>query len=506
MACNSPAWIEPIPEGEGGATTGVSSSNAGGAGGAAGAPSYPLGNAIIVDDAVVPIYPTELDAPRAVGFVYAPDELRAVDENGVELWQATVGAGDLFGGFDFDADGFVDVGLTRSEPSGTVCGSTMMLNTWLDVIAGQSGELFEATTPLESLCWTFGTTVYPTTQWSSLGLLFGEGPELVAFPYYAADGAQLGFGPGGFVEDATFVYPSTAQYDATYTADQPNPYGQPQSYVANSHVANGLIVDDRVVFFTSARVVVYSLSALSPDQLLDDTPFLSGGRTDIAGRNYGLVLHDGGRIVLLSGTSTDTMFADMQSGQMTADPWGQIERHVTLYDLEQGTVEDRFFSYAHDNNDGNQYEGRVVYPDNPLVGSRLAFNVYEGGHWQLHVTQPGTTADAVVFADRFLWDIRDLDLDGTDEWVVSPSRDPEDPDVPGYYFVKWRTLLAHWNDTTLELATERTIEGAIPYLSPTFRQPHKTSSRAYLYPALTVGTPQGMELLLWNGTLQRELL
>ena len=67
----------------------------------------------------------------------------------------------------------------------------------------------------------------------------------------------------------------------------------PERFIPQSE-ANGLIVDDRVVFFTSARVVAYSLSALSSDQLLDDTPFLSGGRTDIAGRNYGLVLHDGG--------------------------------------------------------------------------------------------------------------------------------------------------------------------------------------------------------------------
>ncbi len=50
---------------------------------------------------------------------------------------------------------------------------------------------------------------------------------------------------------------------------------------------------------------------------------------------------------------------------------------MTLYDVSTGSVSDRFFSYAHDNSDGNQYEGRVVYPAGAWVKrsgpSRLAF-------------------------------------------------------------------------------------------------------------------------------------
>jgi len=147
-----------------------------------------------------------------------------------------------------------------------------------------------------------------------------------------------------------------------------------------------------------------------------------------------------------------------------------------------------------------------VYPDNPMVRrgaglpSRLAFNVYEGGHWQLHVTEPGTANDAVVFKDWYLWDIRDLDLDGTEDWVLSPSRDPSDPDVPGWYFVKWRTVFAHWDESSISFVQKREEQGAIPYLAPTFRLPHKSTSRGYLYPALTTEVNGALQMLLWTSS------
>jgi hypothetical protein len=268
--------------------------------------------------------------------------------------------------------------------------------------------------------------------------------------------------------------------------------------------------DERLAFFTTGRVLQYRLGPMGPDQLVGDAPFLTANRTDLVGRDYGLVLQDPEvprTLVLVSGTSADTVFDDMRSSSMAADPWGQIERHVTIYDLEAGAlVQDRFFSYAHDANDGYKYEGRVVYPDNPMVRrgsglpSRLAFNVYEGGHWQLHVTQPGTANDAVVFEDWFLWDIRDVDLDGTEEWVLTPSRDPSDPDVPGWYFVKWRTVFARWNEASLEFEQKREEQGAIPYLKATFRLPRKTTSRGYLYPVLTTREAGELSVLLWSSS------
>lgn len=475
-----------------------------------------LGNALILADGTVTgLYRVGDPAAgaRAVAFQSDGASTRCLDEKGNVIWEQPHGAGPLFGGFDFDDDGFPDLGIARSEDTGQVCGSTPLRRTWLDFVQGRTGAIHSPIAPTDAICWNFSGTIYPTDQWTVLGVLFGSGTSLLAAtPYYATTGSLLSFG-SGFTEVAPFNYPSTDAFDNSYTADLPNAHGAGHSYEQYSHVANGLIVnvagEERLVFFTTARVVQYRLGPLGPDQLVADAPFLTANRTDLVGRNYGLVLPDPGdpsRLVLLSGTTADTVHSDMVTGTMAADPWGQIERHVTVYDLSSGTVlQDRFFSYAHDANDGHKYEGRVVAPDNPMVRtvsgpSRYAFNVYEGGHWMLHVTEPGSANDAVVFKDQFLWDIRDVDQDGLEEWVLSPSRDATDPDVPGWYFVKWRTVFAHWNEASLELDPLREEQGMIPYLAPLFRQPAKTSSRGYLYPVLT--TEQGGELvlLMWSST------
>jgi len=476
----------------------------------AGPAKPPPGNALIrTDGSVVPLYPVGDPAAgtRAVGFVSSSGSVLVLDEDGKELAKLDVGGGSLFGGFDFDADGWPDLGLARSKDTGQLCGSTAMLDTWVDVVSTKSGKQAALTAAAPAVCWTFGSTTYPTTQWSVLAPLFGAGgSELALSAYYASTGSFAAWSAGAFQVLGAFQYPSTASFDSTYANDQPNAWGGPQSFLANSHVANGMLVtvagQRRLVFFTSGRVVQYAVGQQGPSQLLFDTPYVTGDRTDLAGRNYGLVSPDPGQpthLVLVSGTGAHSVYDDMVSASMTSDPWGQIERHVSRYDLVTGKVSDRFFSYAHDNNDGNKYEGRVAYPQNPMVrvaggASRLAFNVYEGGHWMLHLTTPGALADAKVWKDLFLWDIADLDRDGVDEWVVTPSRDPGEPDVPGYYYVKWRTQIAHFDATKTDLEVAATHEGVIPYLLPTFRQPARTTSMGYLYPALVARTAQGLEL------------
>lgn len=473
----------------------------------------PPGNALVRGDgSVVPLYPVSDPSlgTRAIGFATSGTTVTALDEHGGALWSADLGAGQLFGGFDFDADGVPDLGLARSEDPGTPCGGLPALRTWLDVARGRDGALSPLTAKADAICWNFSGTIYPTTQWGVLGVLFGPGPTLTVAPYYASTGQFESWDGAAFVEAGLFQYPSTAAYDAAYTADQPNAYGQGQSFVANAHVANGLALDLAgeavTVFFTSSRVAAYRQTPLASDQLRFDLPFLTGGRTDIAGRNYGLVARDpgdDGALILIAGTSADTLRDDMLSGTLSADPWGQIERHVTVVDLLGESVDDRFFSYAHDGGDAFQYEGRVVYPDSAIVrtgaASRLAFNVYEGGKWRVHVTAPGATADAVVIPDRFLWDVRDLDQDGVDEWVLSPTRDPADPDVPGYYFAKWRTVLGHWDEVGLALVEGTTFEGRIPYLVPTFRDAARSTSRGFLYPVLTERRRDGSLGLLLSG-------
>jgi hypothetical protein len=186
------------------------------------------------------------------------------------------------------------------------------------------------------------------------------------------------------------------------------------------------------------------------------------------------------------------VYADMVAGAMTFDPWGQIERHVSLYDATANTIDDRFFAYAHDNADGNQYEGRLVYPDSPWVAtapgqpSRLAYSVYEQGHWILHVSAAGTVDDALALQGQVLWDIRDLDGDGTDEWIVSPAELPGDPDVPGYYFPRWRTDLYHFDEASLQLTSVATFDDGIPELVAAFPTATRRTSMSSMYPVSVI--------------------
>jgi hypothetical protein len=191
----------------------------------------------------------------------------------------------------------------------------------------------------------------------------------------------------------------------------------------------------------------------------------------------------------------------MYTGTMSADPWGGIERHLTLYDYANNSLSDRFFSYAHDNSDGNKYEGRLVAPANPFIKlgkgitSRIAYSVYEGGHWFTHISIPGGQGDQWTLKDQFLWDIRDLNGDGFDEIIMSPARYSNDPDVPGYYYVKWETNVYHWNEGSKSLVNIKSYKG-IPYLSPFFREEKKTTTAGYFYPVQTVYQNSKIQMIL----------
>jgi hypothetical protein len=64
--------------------------------------------------------------------------------------------------------------------------------------------------------------------------------------------------------------------------------------------------------------------------------------------------------------------------------------------------------------------------------SRVAYNVYSGGHWYLHISAPGSLVDQYALPDAFLWEIINVDGDEVQEWLISPSRYPEEPNLPGY--------------------------------------------------------------------------
>lgn len=467
-------------------------------------PHAPAVNAMLDGATLRPLYPSKGAAPY-VAFRREPDGVTALREDGTALWTQKTVAGALFGGFDVDGDGVPDLGVAARRPAGETCGSTAVQITWIEVHSGATGARLASTPEAKDLCWTFGTTTYPTQQWTDLGVLFGDATRTIALaPYYAKIGQFAAWSGAAFAYQE-FDYPSTAAFDA-YTAARTNAYGTGK-HTTDPHVANGLILpvkgEERLVFFTSSRVVQYALEARSATQLRVDHPFLTAGRTDLVGRDYGLVARDpgdGGFLALVSGTSIWSVYADMVAGKMETDPWGQIERHVTVYDPATDALEDRFFSYAHDGGDAKKYEGRVAYPDHPFLRrstgrSRLIYSVYEGGHWFVHVSVPGGTADAFTVRGSVVWDVRDLDGDGVDEIVLSPVELPGDPDVPGYYFPRWKTQLAHLAADEKSLVVGKAFDG-VPELVPFFRDARRTTSFSALYPACTVSVGGKPKLVL----------
>ncbi len=457
-------------------------------------------NAMIdADDALYPLVQASAAEAGAVAFVREGAMVHARDPWGQTLWTADVGDGAITGGFDFDSDGWPDLAVAYHVEGLEPCGAQTIGSSWLTLLHGVDGTQAIQTAPENDICWVFPGTTYPTVQWTTGTVLFGAPTApLVLSATYAASSSFMAWDGAAFA-NTPLAYPSSQVYDNAYRADVPNAWGTGTSFLANSHIANGMMVDvggeARVVLFTSGRVVQYVHDNLTPTQLRTDLPYLTGDRTDIAGRNYGLVTRDPNEpdhVALLAGTSAYSMHADLVAGSMSFDPWGQIERHVSLYSLQGNTVQDRFYSYAHDADDGHQYEGRLAYPDSPWVvtapgePSRLAYSVYEQGHWMLHVSQPGSIDDALVLQGAVLWDIRDLDGDGIDEWVVSPSELPEDPDVPGYYFTRWRTDLWHWDEAAVATTPIAVFEQGIPALEGAFGRPTHRTSMGAMYPVPVV--------------------
>ncbi len=492
-------------------------------------------NAIVLPSAAptddpLPLYALAKPAGpvQAVAYRYDGNALEAIDQDAHAIWQRTVGGGALFGGFDVDGDGWVDWGLARQSPNGQTCATKAMNDTTIDLALGRDGTTFpQVVPPLSDICWTFGTTTYPTAQWTVLGVLFGtSSSDVVLVPQYTStnanaqkpynDGKAYSYGlrSGAFQKLGEMTMPTLPAYDA-FAAAKLEAHATGTKYYAASHVPNGLLVGKtsapELLFFTSGRVVVYQDAP--PFDLVSDYPYLTGGRTDLVGRNYGLVMSDPAApylTAIVAGTSAYSLYSDMRSGSMTADPWGGIERHISVHDARTNTLTDRFFSYAHDNNDGALYEGRVSFPNTVMLpgvaASRLVFSVYMGGHWHTIVTTPSDVVTALDVADLFVWDARDLDGDGVVEVIASPARDPADPNVRGYYYVKWRTLLMHWDEGNKTLTTTRTIEGAIPWLVPSFREKARTSSGGFLYPALTVARDNKANLVLRKTDATRMLV
>lgn len=439
--------------------------------------------------------------PAKIAFDQKGNVLRAYSGPGNVVWEKTLpdDAG-FYTGFDFNQDGCYDIALVRTKQLGTICGSTPRTSSWIELMNGRDGSAVTMNPPIPEtpdICWTFGSTIYPTTQWTSLTPLFGAGGTLAFAPYYAKVGMYYAWNGSEMAQTGTYLYPSTSQYDATYVNAKNNAYGNGLKHTDDPHVGNGFVTkvngEDRLVYFTSGRMVQYKTTAQGADQLVTDSPYLTGGRTDLVGRNYGLVRRDPGdpnRVVIVTGPSVFTMMYDLQRmWQGTVfhttndylDPYGQIERHVSVVRLDTGAVDDKYYSYAHDNNDAYNFQKRLSYPDNDLLAmpsgpSRIVYNEYRDGDWHVHVSLPGATADEVDLPYLFVWDIVDLDGDGRQEIILSDTRDPSDTSS-GYYFPKVRTRIVHWDEASKKLTAGVVLNGVLPLLSPRSHEADVTSNR-----------------------------
>ena len=103
--------------------------------------------------------------------------------------------------------------------------------------------------------------------------------------------------------------------------------------------------------------------------------------------------------------------------------------------------------------------------------SRLAYNVYAGGRWHIHVSKPGSLSDAVVLADQILYDMRDIDGDGKTEWITSRCSG---------YWPTFQTEFQHWSETSQVLVSAgyQPLPG-VPYLlEGLFRHPGRSQADA----------------------------
>ncbi len=379
---------------------------------------------------------------RRLAFVLTANEATAYDESialsgGTNArWRSTIIAdAGVVPMNDHNGDGYPDVLAIGAVPSGLVCDDNgrRMART-LRIYSGADGALLHTHLPFVDECIPInsGATVAYT------GLFVGavQGGEPVgAFamaPQYHATGVL--HTP---TLDASFYTAETASY-AAYTAARPmlQPAAQGRSYAALQQPLNGLIVNvagtTRYIATTSGRFLQYALAPYSAMQLTRDTPFLA--RPDLVGRGYGLLSHDtlgnDARLTLVAGTSAADLYQDVRAGHLSNvvtghDLYAAIERHVSVYDATTGQVQQIFYSYAHDNNDGNTYRNRLSFPAfgtlprSDSSGSSTLFNLFDGNTWNVYATNAAGTGVTLIVANAHVWDARQVDNDTVDV-LLSP--------------------------------------------------------------------------------------
>jgi hypothetical protein len=429
------------------------------------------------------------DGPADAAFVLGPKAIELRDLQGRSMWTVPIvadRAAHLVATGDFDGDGVTDgifqILVTPTNP--TRCGTSVVRTTRLLFISGATGAATWPLAPTEDLCWSgFGTSApYVTHQWA-LGTAY-VGPmtssaakEVVVFPYYATRGDVLHdsssvWSPVVAGSVSNLTYPSSPAYDRTYDAANPQPCSGPTPgspcYVSNSHVANAVFLDGTpgggLFVLTSSRALVYG-----PDLLPhSDVTWLSGGRSDNSGRNYGLLERVPGRrgeLVLIGGCGAVTARLSMFTGKPDTGLCA-IHHHYEWF-LVQGSRIARHASryYSYTGTDG-PWDGRIEYPLHASSGfagaaGTILFNLYRQGQWRAVVmTDPSRPESAREFPGWYVWDTVELP-NGTVDALASrvPAGGGDDSRVP-----PWQFDVVQWDG--LGLTSRQHFDGLAPAMVP----------------------------------------
>ncbi len=429
---------------------------------------------------------------------------------------SVVGTGDLNG------DGLADVASVQTAPGAMPC-ATGALDRTLTILSGADPSVVLYTSsPLPDACISLNGAAPSAyiSVWDG-ALDIGAPGALALAPQYYSEGWFLDGGGG------TFYTAETAAF-ASYTAARPmlQPSAQGNSYAPFQQPLNGMIAtiagQPRYVATTSGRFLQFAIAPLSASQLIADSPFLA--RPDIVGRNYGLLEQDTGgdpgKISLIAGTAANDLYSDVMAGSASntvtgTDLWAAIERHVSVLDAPSGAVVQKFYSYAHDDTDGDTYRNRITYPSYAKLPahagpSRLIYNVFDGSTWNIQITEPGGVQSATILAGYYVWDVIPRGADEVDV-LASPIDTGRVVEVPDHvvtgtstvgswraasYFPQLTTTVFRWTRDHEQLEQLTSFAG-IPRLDLGFpRRATESASSGRLFPSLRAVGETGQVVLL----------
>lgn len=477
------------------------------------------GDACRREPSAPPLKPPVIRGPLLIGadgdvagsFALSASGVDLVGLDGIMRWHVPVSASEsarLVAEGDFTGDGVPDAILrvATREPSKT-CGGQPLTVTQLVLVDGASGRSWTPLPALEDICWSgFGSSPpYATRQWGTgtayVGDFGGVSGAVITFPYYATAGTVMRFTGDGFAAVAgaavgDLVYPSTARYDLVYNRTNPTrcsvPYPPGPCFIPYAHVPNAVLAGSDLFVLTSARAFLYR-----PDfGPTSDLTWISGGRLDNGGRNYGLVTTmSDASIALIGGCSVLNTAQEMRAGGISNFDCS-VHHHYEWFSVASGQIQahaSRYYGYV--TTDG-PLENRIEYPlhaASAITGRRNAiFDLYRKGSWAIELLENPAQPDAVYeLPGWYAWDALPLGADGS--WAVLASRvgaaTASSPALPDWSF----DVLAWRNG---QLSSEGHFEGLVPALLQYPNSPGLHASDSLPAGVLTVPHLQAVALLV----------